>query len=109
MPSLKAPNSVQSSNYTCLPPNVVQHKEDHGQTHKMHTADSPQAITLLWPASALLCWTICSSGLILLNKELMVNDGFTYPMALMTAGQFASYLGGKWTSSCIFCNLFYDG
>ena len=47
-----------------------------------------------WPVVALLLWTMSSSGLIVLNKRLMVNDGFAFPMALTAAGQTASFLGG---------------
>ena len=50
---------------------------------------------VFWPATALLCWTFCSSGLILLNKELIVTDGFKFPMALTAAGQLTSYIGGE--------------
>lgn len=57
-------------------------------------AEPQKATRLIWPVVALLCWTVSSSGLILLNKELMVGHGFRYPMALTAAGQFTSYLGG---------------
>lgn len=53
-----------------------------------------QPADLLWAAVALLCWTFCSSGLIFLNKELMVAGGFRFPMTLTAAGQLTSYVGG---------------
>ena len=68
--------------------------EDSGQKQNQLSSPSKRAATLVWPAVALLCWTVCSSGLILLNKELMVADGFNYPMALTAAGQLTSYIGG---------------
>ncbi len=74
--------------------NNEQHKQ--GSQHKHTTQHQvPQATIVVWSAAALLGWTLSSSGLILLNKQLMVTDGFKYPMALTAAGQFTSYLGGN--------------
>ena len=88
-------------------------KHKQGSQYK-HTTQRrvPQATVMFWSAAALLGWTLSSSGLILLNKELMVTDGFKYPMALTAAGQFTSYLGGNTTAvhplqscrtSCMIC------
>ena len=58
-------------------------------------AEPQKSTRLIWSVAALLCWTVSSSGLILLNKELMVSYDFPYPMALTASGQFSSYLGGE--------------
>jgi len=77
--------------------NNEQHKQGSQYKHATHR-NVPQATVMVWSAAALLGWTLSSSGLILLNKELMVTDGFKYPMALTAAGQFTSYLGGNTTA-----------
>lgn len=77
-----------------LPVSNTQHSQDGTSTPASSSPPLQQAAELLWPTLALLCWTICSSGLILLNKELMVTDGFKFPMALTAAGQLTSYVGG---------------
>ncbi len=100
-PSLGTPSSLQSNNPAASLQSSTVEQNQRSQT-KIVCTGLPKATTaLLWPAAALLCWTICSSGLILLNKELMVTDGFKFPMALTAAGQFISYLGGKATAVCM--------
>jgi hypothetical protein len=99
-PSLGKPILTPSS--TAAPVwkhNNEQHKQ--GSQHK-HTTQRqvPQATVMVWSAAALLGWTLSSSGLILLNKQLMVTDGFKHPMALTAAGQFTSYLGGNIIAVC---------
>lgn len=74
--------------------NNEQHKQESRHKHTTQR-QVPQATVMVWSAAALLGWTLSSSGLILLNKQLMVTDGFKYPMALTAAGQFTSYLGGN--------------
>lgn len=76
-----------------------QPKQGIQSEHKVHNT-GPQATAMLWSAAALLGWIISSSGLILLNKQLMVTDGFKFPMALTAAGQFTSYLGGELSAVC---------
>ena len=96
MPSLSTSDSVQVYVPDAAPSGS---KSQQHQDSIPSKASSPvplqQAAELFWPAIALLCWTVCSSGLILLNKELMVADGFKFPMALTAAGQLTSYLGGS--------------
>ena len=70
------------------------HDEDSRAKQDQLSEPLQQGAGLLRPAAALLCWTVCSSGLILLNKKLMVADGFNHPMALTAAGQLTSYIGG---------------
>ena len=82
--------------YKCT---TAQPKQGNQSEHKVHNT-GPQATALLWSAAALLGWIISSSGLILLNKQLMVTDGFKFPMALTAAGQFTSYLGGELSAVC---------
>lgn len=91
-PSLDKPILMPSS--TAAP--VWEHNNEQPGSQYEHTTQRrvPQASVMVWSAAALLGWTLSSSGLILLNKELMVTDGFKYPMALTAAGQFTSYLGG---------------
>ena len=60
-------------------------------------------VKTFWPVMALLLWTMSSSGLIVLNKRLMVSDGFGFPMALTAAGQTASFLGGMLPNSACVC------
>lgn len=94
-PSLDKPILMPS---TAAVPVWERNNEQHKQGGKYnHTTQRrvPQATVMVWSAAALLGWTLSSSGLILLNKELMVTDGFKYPMALTAAGQFTSYLGGN--------------
>lgn len=94
-PSLDKPNITPSSTAAPVREHTnEQHKQ--GSQHK-HTTQRqvPQATVMVWSAAALLGWTLSSSGLILLNKQLMVTDGFKYPMALTAAGQLTSYLGGN--------------
>lgn len=62
-----------------------------------------------WPVLALLLWTASSSSLIVLNKRLMVNDGFAFPMALTAAGQAASFLGGMFHCPIGMCIKQYKG
>lgn len=48
----------------------------------------------LIPAVALTLWMVVSSLVILLNKRILVEDGFSYPLTLSALGQFASALAG---------------
>ena len=47
------------------------------------------------PLLALLVWVACSSMVIILNRQLLVEDKFRFPMTLTAMGQGASYLGGE--------------
>jgi hypothetical protein len=51
-------------------------------------------MSFLLPALALLVWTASSSYIIILNKRLMVDDGFKFPLMLTAIGQGTSWLGG---------------
>ena len=95
-PFLDKPILMPSS--TAAP--VWEHNNEQPGSQYEHTTQRRvlQASVMIWSAAALLGWTISSSGLILLNKELMVTDGFKYPMALTAAGQLTSYLGGNATA-----------
>ena len=92
-PSLGLSDSIQAP--STLPD--TKSRNAHANSSKQHKPQISwqQPGDILWPAVALLCWTFCSSGLILLNKELIVTDGFKFPMTLTAAGQLTSYLGGK--------------
>ena len=95
-PSLGLSNSAQVHSSPSTVPSVrLQHAQGNMSTQHKPQASWQQRAELVWPAIALLCWTFCSSGLILLNKELIVTDGFKFPMALTAAGQLTSYIGGK--------------
>lgn len=48
----------------------------------------------LVPGVSLLLWMIVSSAVILLNKQILVEDGFSYPLTLSALGQFASAIAG---------------
>lgn len=100
-PSLGLSNSIQAHSSASRSPSVkMQHAQGEKSIPGTTQASRQQPAEVLWPAIALLCWTFCSSGLILLNKELIVTDGFKFPMALTAAGQLASYIGGE-TRACI--------
>lgn len=95
-PSLGLSNSAQAHSSPSTSPSVrLQHAQGNRSIQDKPQASWQPRAVVLWPAIALLCWTFCSSGLILLNKELIVTDGFKFPMALTAAGQLASYLGGE--------------
>ena len=49
----------------------------------------------LIPTVSLLLWMLVSSAVILLNKQILVEDGFTYPLTLSALGQFASAIAGE--------------
>ena len=53
------------------------------------------AVACLLPPLYIAIWMAVSSGLIILNKKLMVDDGFNFPLALTGAGQAASFMMGK--------------
>lgn len=78
-----------------MPATKLQRAQGNSPPQDWPQASREQSADLLWPALALLCWTFCSSGLIFLNKNLMVADGFRFPMTLTAAGQLTSYVGGK--------------
>ena len=52
------------------------------------------ALAYLLPPLYIAIWMAVSSGLIVLNKKLMVDDGFNFPLALTGAGQAASFIMG---------------
>lgn len=52
------------------------------------------------PPLALLVWVTCSSMVIILNRQLLVEDKFRFPMTLTAMGQGASYLGGEQGAAC---------
>lgn len=92
-PSLGLSNSIQAP--STLPDTKSRNAQGNSSKQNKPQASWQQPADILWPAVALLCWTFCSSGLILLNKELIVTDGFNFPMTLTAAGQLTSYIGGK--------------
>lgn len=47
------------------------------------------------PAVSLVLWMVVSSAVILLNKQILVEDGYSYPLTLSALGQFASAIAGK--------------
>lgn len=47
--------------------------------------------------ASLVLYLLSSSLIIILNKQLMVNDGFKYPLALTGLAQFAGALAGDTT------------
>ena len=95
-PSVDLSNKAQAhSSASRLPSVNLQHAQGDSFIQGTTRPSCQQPAELLWPAIALLCWTFCSSGLILLNKELIVTDGFKFPMALTAAGQLTSYIGGE--------------
>lgn len=95
-PSLGLSNSIQAHpSASTLPDMKSQHAQKNSSKQNEPQPSWQQPADILWPAVALLCWTFCSSGLILLNKELIVTDGFKFPMTLTAAGQLISYIGGK--------------
>ena len=46
------------------------------------------------PIGALVLWFVSSSAIIVLNKRLLVDEGFAYPLTLTGLSQFVSALGG---------------
>ena len=95
-PSLGLSSSIQPRSLVAKLPGIqLQHAQGDSSTKGRPQASQQQSAEMFWPAVASLCWTFCSSGLILLNKELMVADGFNFPMTLTAAGQLTSYVGGK--------------
>lgn len=52
-----------------------------------------------------LAWMVVSSGLILLNKHLMVVDGFKYPMALSGMGMGFSAIGSMLACRFVLADL----
>ncbi|CAD7700495.1 unnamed protein product [Ostreobium quekettii] len=67
------------------------------------SASAPRSIVLQRIACVIasLGWMVVSSGLILLNKHLMVKDGFKYPMALSGMGMVFSAI-----ASFLACRVF---
>lgn len=66
-----------------------------------HATDSRPYLQYLAVTAASLGWMIVSSTLILLNKDLMVVDGFKYPMTLSGMG-----MGFSAVASFMACRLF---
>lgn len=46
------------------------------------------------PIGALVLWFVSSSAIIVVNKRLLVDEGFAYPLTLTGLSQFVSALGG---------------
>lgn len=46
------------------------------------------------PLLALVLWFVSSSAIIVVNKRLLVDEGFAYPLTLTGLSQFVSALGG---------------
>ena len=71
------------------------------------TRDKHSGLQKWWgaaaPPLALLVWVTCSSMVIILNRQLMVEDKFRFPMTLTAMGQGASYLGGQ--QGAAYCGL----
>ena len=94
-PSLGLPDGVQISESSSALSGSTSRSGQHSRQAAKMCAVLELFNASLGPALPLLCWTVCSSALIILNKELMVTDGFKFPMALTAAGQLTSYLGGE--------------
>ena len=82
--------------------NGISHSAPNGQHSSMavngvaETEEMKQAA--FWKAvqstSALLLYLLSSSYIIILNKQLMVDDGFKFPLALTGLSQVAGALAG---------------
>lgn len=66
------------------------------------SAKHKSTLDYILPPLYLAVWTASSSGLIVLNKHLLVDDGFDFPLALTGAGQTVSFFMGQFPafSSC---------
>ena len=72
----------------------------HRQRDKAETSSSGQdhiapVVSSLFPAASLLLWGVSSSCLILINKYIMVDLGFKFPLMLTGLNQMISAMAGE--------------
>ena len=53
---------------------------------------------------ALVLYLLSSSYIIILNKQLMVDDGFKFPLALTGLSQVAGALAGAYSQNSCYCS-----
>ncbi|KAK9865387.1 hypothetical protein WJX84_008174 [Apatococcus fuscideae] len=83
------------------PPSTSTQDEDDHRGHSVNVTELNQTAQRAIAIAASVAWMVVSSSLILVNKHLMSNDGFHYPMALSGLG-----MGFSAVASWLVCKVF---